>query len=1289
MQLLPFYLTLICVTLCGAPPLFAVETRQKQIADALEHLDSHVLSDEQRAEATGQFREQFYARIRAANATSTSAWEQIKTAEKWQIFRKHHIDALRKSLGHPPQLPRALNFQVTSTLSGDGFTIDNVVYESRPGIWVTANLYKPHPLRNAMPGIIICHAHHTPKEHGELQDMGMTWARRGCLVLVADQLGHGERRQHPFRTANDYAGSFRPSRQDYYFRYDSSLQLYLAGESLAGWIAWDLMRGVDLLLATPGIDTKKILLLGSVAGGGDPAAVAAALDERVSASGIFNFGGPQPETRYPLAEDAKVTFNFAGGGSWESTRNLHRSAADGFLPWVIVASLAPRGLIYAHEFAWDEPHDPVWQRLQTIYQFTQSPNRLTFTHGRGSVKGQPPESTHCTHIGPVHRVKIHEALQEWFGVSVTPGDEYSARRSLDELQAFTPAVRDKLHPRTLAGFLSHQADERLATTRTLRKDANKSRESLVADLTQLLGKVESAAPKVVASSDDSNLIAGARIQRVLLQVEEGIQLPVLIIRPDGDQRSPVVVGLAQEGKSGFLKHRSSDLGELVAAGITIVLPDLRGAGEISLERDRGRTSGDTSRSASELMLRGTMVGARLRDVRSVLQFVRSQPFCDVQRIAVWGESFSPVNSNDTNFVVPRDAEKRPAQSEPIGSILALLSGLFDAQVSAVAVRGGLTSFRSVLDSPYVLVPHDVVVPGLLTVGDLGDIAASLAPKPVRLSGLVDGLNRAATQESIRETYALAIDAYDRAKAKEKLQVTSDGPLCSWLVDQLTPNDKKVSSRRAPADSERSIASTTDKIDGFVAAHWAAQNVEPAALADNAELLRRTTLDLVGRVPTVSEFRESLADRSAEKRQKLVDRLISGPEFSLHFANVLDEFIQGPRAGDAAFVGYLRASLSEQKPWDAMFREILLGPWENDVVRPANRFLDKRAKDVDVLTVDTTRVFFGVDISCARCHDHPLVPAWKQDHYYGMMAFLNRTQGGKGSVSEKTDGEVKFVSAAEGKEKTAPMMFLTGQRIAEPSPVKGAKYSRRGQLVSTALSERTLLSRAIVNRLWKQLVGRGIVEPIDQMHSGSPPAIPGLLEWLADDFAAGGYDLRRLVAAIVSSRAYALSSRWDSERPLPADEHFAVARLRPLGPRPLAVSLLLIAGDENVNSLDPSARVAVFDQLQKHASKLLTSSTGEANLTEPSAAEALFLANSAAVQELFVPIGNNLVARLVAEPNIGQLIDTAIRTVLVREASESERTALVSWFERQTGPRESTCGQLVWALAMSPEFRFNH
>ena len=379
----------------------------------------------------------------------------IKTKGDWTQFRDGRLAKLRDSLGVFPPAPKEVKVVVTKKLQGDGFTVENLIYESRPGLFVTANLYVPAKTDQPMPGFIVIHSHHNPKTQGELQDMGMNWARQGCLVLIPDMLGHGERRQHPFVDKTSYAEPYKIDRQDYYFRYNTALQLHLVGESLMGWMVWDLMRGLDVLYQRPNLDKSKIVVCGSVAGGGDPCAVFAALDKRVTAAAPFNFGGPQPETA-KLGEDAEFAFNYMGGGSWESTRNLRLSARDGFLPWLIVGSLAPRGLIYGHEFAWDAEHDPVWARFQKIWGFYDAADKLASVKGRGSVKGKPPEATHCNNIGPVHRQQMYPTLKQWFGLPV-PEKEYSNRFKASELQCWTEEARRTLKPKMVHEVLAEMA----------------------------------------------------------------------------------------------------------------------------------------------------------------------------------------------------------------------------------------------------------------------------------------------------------------------------------------------------------------------------------------------------------------------------------------------------------------------------------------------------------------------------------------------------------------------------------------------------------------------------------------------------------------------------------------------------------------------------------------------------------------------------------------------------------------------------------------------------------------
>ncbi len=502
----------------------------------------------------------------------------------------------------------------------------------------------------------------------------------------------------------------------------------------------------------------------------------------------------------------------------------------------------------------------------------------------------------------------------------------------------------------------------------------------------------------------------------------------------------------------------------------------------------------------------------------------------------------------------------------------------------------------------------------------------------------------------------------------------------------------------------SSAQVAAKIDGFLESHWSANQVQPAQAADDATFLRRATLDLTGRIPTAAELDRLLA-ASDVKREKIVQRLMDGPEFPLHFGNVLDQMIQSRHAGNADFVDYMRRGIRDGKPWDLVFRELMLGPWDTEATKPANRFLDKRAKTTDVLAVDAARFFFGVDISCAKCHDHPLVDDWRQEHFYGMAAFFNRTTGGKGKVGEKNEGEVTFVGA-DGKEKTAQMMFLSGDVVdlaaLDQEGAKKVRISRREQLVKAALDEKTFFSRAMVNRMWAYFFGRGLVEPVDQMHSGNESAVPGLLEWLADDFAGGGYDLRRLVKAIVGTRAYQLSSRWEHDAPIPENSLFAVASLRPLSQRQLAFSLVLATGNgtlsepgkiqsrvERYSGVAGLQRIEQYLTIEERAAELINSLDPRRANFHSSVAEALFMSNNSASQALVAAQGDNLAARLGKIEDTGELVTQAVRTILSRSPNDDESARLTGWFGRQGDDRHTTCDQMIWALITSAEFRFNH
>jgi hypothetical protein len=495
-----------------------------------------------------------------------------------------------------------------------------------------------------------------------------------------------------------------------------------------------------------------------------------------------------------------------------------------------------------------------------------------------------------------------------------------------------------------------------------------------------------------------------------------------------------------------------------------------------------------------------------------------------------------------------------------------------------------------------------------------------------------------------------------------------------------------------------IQEVVSRVDALLAEHWAEHDVTPAGEADDATMLRRLTLDLAGRIPTSQEWIDYRDDPACDKRQRLIDRLLGGPEFSLHFANVLDAAVQGRDAGDADFLSYLRRALDERRGWDEMYRNMLVGPWETDQQKQSNRFLVDRVKDLDRMSTDAARAFFGVDISCAKCHDHPLVIDWSQDHYYGMLSFFSRTTGGKGGIREKKQAaEVKFL--AYGEEKTARMMFLTGRTFDDPAAQEGdagkgdqekTVPSARRQLVEASLIERTFFSRNIANRLWHYFFGRGLVQPVDQMHSENVPAIPELLTLLADDLAGHDYDLRRTIRILLSSRAYRLDSRWGGDEPPPDAEMFAVARLRPLSRRQLAFSLLLATGDDAfAKTTKPEDRAKAYLDFQQQGDELVRALDPRVDGFESSAGEALFLTNGEAIQQLIAGGENSLSKRLAAVDDNGKLIEATYQHLLSRDPSPAEAEQLNNWISNQQADRESISADLAWALLTSAEFRFLH
>src|SRR6185295_1884543 len=263
------------------------------------------------------------------------------------------------------------------------------------------------------------------------------------------------------------------------------------------------------------------------------------------------------------------------------------------------------------------------------------------------------------------------------------------------------------------------------------------------------------------------------VEAITLEVEPGIVVPLLLLIPphEAGAKLPVVIAVAQGGKQEFLRKRSGDLAALLAGGAAVCLPDLRGTGETRPGDSRGRGSESTSIAATELMVGRTLLGLRVHDLRSVLRYLRTRADIDGGRLALWGDSVAPVNPPDRRFDVPIDADGQPGLAEPLGSLAVILTALYEPSVGTLLARGGLVSYRALLESPFVYVPFDAVVPGGAKFTDLAETLALLPVRSIRLEALVDGWNRLVPKDAATKVYTPAM-------------LESEVPSMGWLLQSL-------------------------------------------------------------------------------------------------------------------------------------------------------------------------------------------------------------------------------------------------------------------------------------------------------------------------------------------------------------------------------------------------------------------------------------------------------------------------------------------------------------------------
>ncbi len=504
------------------------------------------------------------------------------------------------------------------------------------------------------------------------------------------------------------------------------------------------------------------------------------------------------------------------------------------------------------------------------------------------------------------------------------------------------------------------------------------------------------------------------------------------------------------------------------------------------------------------------------------------------------------------------------------------------------------------------------------------------------------------------------------------------------------------------------------VDAEIDAALRDAKIKPAGPATDAEFVRRVYLDLLGRIPTAEETKTYLDDKAADKHRQLVERLLAHWEMPAYWCDVLYGWMNGkstdPGLGFKEFRAYLRDSLAQNKPWDKLARELLL-PVEGPT-QPAAFFLGTRLRTsdkeerLDGMTVAVASTFFGVRMECAKCHDHPYVDEWKQHHYYGLASFLTRTEltlvNAKPTLRERDAGEVMFQNRKRESFK-AELRFLDDKVFAEPKRDKStAKADKKDLPTIAAFSPRKALAdyafvpgnpyfkRALVNRLWKELMGVGLVEPVDQIHNGNKPSHPKAFEVLSEDFASHGFDLKRLIANVMQTEAYRRGSVWPGKE-RPKESQYAVFNLRPLTPEQLTMSLATATGHAEVVKLkkgktDPKDLRA---ELENDYKSFIEHYESQNDRFAATTGQALFMTFNKTTQKYLQPVGGNLAARLVKTGDAEQFAHQAYLAILSRTSTSAESDAVRTYLQTSGVPRDQLVRDVVWALLNSAEFRFVH
>jgi hypothetical protein len=521
---------------------------------------------------------------------------------------------------------------------------------------------------------------------------------------------------------------------------------------------------------------------------------------------------------------------------------------------------------------------------------------------------------------------------------------------------------------------------------------------------------------------------------------------------------------------------------------------------------------------------------------------------------------------------------------------------------------------------------------------------------------------------------------------------------------------------------------TAQIDAYLDARWAEKGLAPAEEVDDLAYARRLWLDLLGTIPSLEELRRLEARPAGGRQAWLVETAMSDPRFAETLAERLTRIAVGggARPDDLLYrrrrmVSWLTGEIRRHRPWDELVREWISAEGLS-TSSPAVNFVRSQAVDPVKLAARSTRAFLGIRIDCAQCHDH-FFADWTQDQFEGLAAYFARIEQNVAGITEKTEGEYELEvheiyeeeleegeAPVEGEEPVAGEAMAMGEsepevktRVVAPSVPFGAEWvpedapTRRQALAAWITHpESPYFARAIVNRLWSQLMGRGIVEPVDELDVITDPVEGALLDLLSADLVENGFRLERTIRAIVSSRAYRLSSvlpDGGNEETLSA--LWALYPLKQLRARALGSAMFQATSFWTYDAQRAQLlRMIHFFQLNEFVNRRAEDTDSEV-MEDESLLQRLQILNSKHFHERSKDDDIFGVApRLQSlSPTNAEAIENAFLMALTRRPTPQEALPFLERLEavdpKDGNGRAGVIADLLWALVNTTEFAWNH